>query len=58
MDKNLAIQYTAVAIVILAAIVWAVYKLITKKNKGGSCSGCSLSENCSKVNKDNSCQDK
>ncbi|MDE7437476.1 MAG: FeoB-associated Cys-rich membrane protein [Muribaculaceae bacterium] len=47
MDKNLAIQYTAVAIVILLAIVWAVYKLVTKKSKG-PCSGCSLSAHCAK----------
>lgn len=51
MDKNLAIQYTAVAIIILLAIIWAVYKLITKKSKG-SCSGCTLSEHCAKKKSD------
>ena len=47
MDRNLAIQYTAVAIIILAALTWLVVRFIKRvKNKSRkSCCGCVLPTN-------------
>lgn len=52
MDKNLAIQYTAVGIIIIAALVWLVIKFNRqRKNKGSSsCCGCALSGKCASGN--------
>lgn len=42
------IQYVAVGILILLAIIWIVIKLVKlNRNKGnGACCGCSLSDVC------------
>lgn len=46
MDKNLAIQYTVVGLIIIAALIWLVIKFIKRKKKHGACCGCALSEKC------------
>lgn len=61
MDRNLAIQYTAVAIIILAALTWLVVRFIKRvKNKSRkSCCGCVLSDKCNAVDKNNGdCSDR
>lgn len=47
---SLAVQYTLVAICVLAAFVWIVVKAY-RKSKSGShgCCGCSLADTCVKV---------
>lgn len=54
MDRNIAIQYTAVGIIIIAALAWLVIKFFKQRKKGGhsQCCGCSLSENCKSPAKD------
>ena len=59
MTTNLIIQYTLVGIILLAATVWIIWKLIKmKKNGAKSCCGCSLSESCGKksLKKDDFCR--
>ncbi len=57
MDRNLAIQYTAVAIIILAALTWLVVRFI-KRVKNKSC-GCVLSDKCNTADKNNrDCNDR
>lgn len=61
MDINLAIQYTAVAIIILAALTWLVVRFIKRvKNKSRkSCCGCVLSDKCNTADKNNrDCNDR
>lgn len=50
MDKNLALQFTAVAVIILAALLWIAVKVIRmrKKKSVSPCCGCSLVDNCNK----------
>lgn len=51
MDKNILIQYTIVAILILGAIVWIAVKAIrASRGKGKSCCGCVLSDKCGDAN--------
>ncbi len=52
MDRNLAIQYTAVGLIIIAALIWLVIKFIKRKKKKGACCGCTLSDKCASYNKD------
>lgn len=54
MDKNLVIQYTIVAAIIIAALVYLVIKFIKKsrQTRGRKCYGCSLSEKCKEAPKD------
>lgn len=53
MDRNLAIQYTAVGLIIIAALIWLVMKFLKRKRKKGACCGCILSDKCSSYNKGN-----
>lgn len=53
MDRNLAIQYTAVGLIIIAALIWLVIKFIKRKKGKGACCGCVLSEKCTSYNKSN-----
>lgn len=46
MDKNLIWQYTAVALLLLAAIARMIWSIRRKGRKGGCCTGCSLAETC------------
>jgi len=48
MDKNLVIQYTAVGIVIIGALVWLLVKFIKRRKcrENGMCHGCALSDKC------------
>ncbi|MCH5239496.1 MAG: FeoB-associated Cys-rich membrane protein [Muribaculaceae bacterium] len=49
---EMTVQYTIVGLILLAACVWIILKII-KKNKSqteGGCCGCSLSDNCNKKN--------
>lgn len=41
-------QYVMVIIVVLAAIAWIIYKLLTHKHSKSSCCGCSMSNICDK----------
>ncbi|MDE6010719.1 MAG: hypothetical protein K2F87_04635 [Muribaculaceae bacterium] len=49
MDKNLVIQYTVVAILILFAL-GSIIRNIRRRNKrkgsAGTCMGCSLADSC------------
>lgn len=48
-SANLLIQYILVGVILLAATVWIIWKLIKIKKHGPkSCCGCSLSESCGK----------
>lgn len=49
MSTNLIIQYTAVAILIILALIWIVVKSIRARKNGTGCSGCSLAEKCAKA---------
>lgn len=50
MTTNLIVQYTLVGMILLAASVWIVWKLIKIKRQGPkSCCGCSLSQTCGKT---------
>lgn len=53
MNTNIAIQYTAVAIIIIAALVWLVIKFVKRSRKASKdgCCGCALSEKCSRTEK-------
>lgn len=48
LPTGLIIQYTIVGAILVAAVVWVIYKAFTRKGraKGGSCCGCALSEHC------------
>lgn len=46
------IQYTIVGAIIALAIIWVLWKVLGKGNhQGGACSGCALSEACTKPRK-------
>lgn len=48
-DTNLIWQYTAVAVLIVAAIgriIWSIRKRNRSGRKRGSCCGCSLADSC------------
>lgn len=49
METNTLIQYTIVGAIIALAILWVLWKVL-RKNKNGSsaCSGCALSDACTK----------
>lgn len=47
MSMNMIIQYTIVAIIIAAACIWMLTRILSKKNNGKSCCGCSLADTCS-----------
>lgn len=50
LTTNLIIQYSLVGIILLAAVIWVIWKLAAiRKNGGKSCCGCSLSRNCGKA---------
>lgn len=53
MDRNLAIQYTAVGLIIITALILLVIKFIKRKKGKGSCCGCALSEKCTSYDKNN-----
>lgn len=45
----MVIQYSVVGVILLAACLWILWKIIKKqKNRSDSCCGCSLADNCSK----------
>ena len=47
MTRNEIIQFTIVAIILLLALLWIIFKLIRSgKNQNQGCSSCSLSESC------------
>lgn len=49
---NLTIQYCIVGLVLLAAVVWIVWKLVSMRKQGNiSCSGCALADTCCNKNK-------
>ncbi len=52
METNTLIQYTIVAAIIALAILWALWKVLRKGKGSGACSGCALSEACSKPRKE------
>ncbi len=56
MDTQLKIQYTIVAIIILASIVWVavkVWRTCRRKNASSSgCCGCAIADKCRKPAKD------
>lgn len=49
MDNDL-IQYILVAVILAGAVAWVIYRLVSKKNRGGGCCGCSMSQTCGKRN--------
>lgn len=51
-DTNIAIQYTLVSILIIAALIWLVLKFIKQSRKANSpCCGCAVAEICMKRDK-------
>lgn len=49
-STNIIIQYSIIALVLLAACGWIIWKLFKRNQEGssGSCCGCSLSKTCEK----------
>lgn len=52
MDRNLLIQYIVTGILVLAALIWIIVKLVKMaKGKESGCPGCALSDRCTKPEK-------
>lgn len=52
MDTNLLIQYIVTGVLILAALVWIIVKIVRLgKGKSSGCPGCALSGSCTKPRK-------
>lgn len=52
LDINFIIQSTIVGVIILAACIWIIWKIVKKqKDNSGSCHGCGLADTCNKRNK-------
>lgn len=48
-DHNLALQSTAVWIILLAAVLYLVVKVVRRrKNRSSGCEGCALADSCYK----------
>lgn len=39
-------QYILVFVILIAVILWVIYKLCKKKDSDGTCCGCSLANTC------------
>ena len=52
MNSNLIIQYILVTIVIISAIIWILYRLLSRKGKN-KCCGCAFKDSCNMQNKTN-----
>lgn len=48
MSRNLIIQYTAVAVILLGILIWIVIKSLKAKKKASVCGGCTLHKSCEK----------
>lgn len=49
LSTNLIIQYILVGLIMLGAVAWMIWKLISARKYGAkTCCGCSLSNACSK----------
>lgn len=47
MSTNFALQYTAVVIIVLAALIWIVIKAVKiRKVKHSGCGSCSIADAC------------
>ncbi|MCH5227585.1 MAG: FeoB-associated Cys-rich membrane protein [Muribaculaceae bacterium] len=48
-STDIIIQYSIVGLIILAACLWIMWKLLKKRKEGiSSCCGCTLSDTCNK----------
>lgn len=57
-DRNMAIQYTIVALILILAIVWMVLKFRKHSKKGSGCCGCALSDKCNASKNNSGCSEK
>lgn len=49
LESDLIIQYSIVCLILLAAIVWIIMKIVKKnKTRQSGCCGCTIAETCKK----------
>lgn len=50
-SADMIIQYSIVGLILLAACLWIVWKLVRKHKSNQGCCGCAISDSCKKAKK-------